>query len=169
MREAKLAAASALALSLMRRWGLTGRDPARYRVEDWQFRFNRRKRGMGRCVYPKPGQPGRIELSSHYVLGDNPVESLRDTVLHEIAHALAGAAAGHGPSWREACLRVGARPERCGEADMPVGPWRADCPCCGKSYAMHRRPKHLARGGYYCVRPGCGKVRGSLSFRKVGG
>ena len=34
-------------------------------------------------------------------------ESLRDVMLHEIAHCIAGRTAAHGPSWRACCLSIG--------------------------------------------------------------
>lgn len=35
------------------------------------------------------------------------------TVMHEIAHALAGSAAGHGPVWKRQMRALGQSPERC--------------------------------------------------------
>lgn len=142
--------ARVLAVGLMRQWGLTG----------WEFRFNNRKRGMGLCRYPWPtlGLPGRLELSVHFV-ERNPADVVRDTILHEIAHALSGPRTGHGPQWRRWCGVVGANPERQGQADMPPGRWRATCPSCQTVYNRHRRPKGA---GYYC--PDCGRDRGRLSF-----
>ena len=40
-----------------------------------------------------------IQLGRHHAANDPP-EQVTDTILHEIAHALAGTAAGHGPAWR---------------------------------------------------------------------
>ena len=37
-------------------------------------------------------------------------EQIRDTVLHEIAHAIAGREAGHGPLWKVTARRIGATP-----------------------------------------------------------
>jgi hypothetical protein len=47
-------------------------------------------------------------------LCDDPTlaEKAIDTLRHEVAHAIAGHAAGHGPAWRAACRMVGANPER---------------------------------------------------------
>ena len=57
----------------------------------WSFAFNRRKRSLGICNYTGK----RIELSSAFV-ARNDEAAVRDTILHEIAHALAGQKAGHG-------------------------------------------------------------------------
>ena len=52
---------------------------------DWHFGWNRRKRALGLCRY----QERRIELSAYFVR-DNEAEIVRETILHEIAHALTG-------------------------------------------------------------------------------
>jgi predicted SprT family Zn-dependent metalloprotease len=126
----------------------------------WECRFNRSRVNMGLCLYG----PRVIELSVHFV-ENNGAEAVRDTVLHEIAHALAGREAGHGPLWKAMCLRVGAKPERLSdEAAMPAGRWQARCACCGMMHHKHRRPKHLV--GWYCE--GCGPDRGRLCWFSVG-
>jgi predicted SprT family Zn-dependent metalloprotease len=129
----------------------------RFGIADWTFAWNRRKRSLGLCKY----RVKRIELSAHFVAA-NGVEAVRETILHEIAHALAGEKAGHGPKWKAICLRVGCKPERCdqGEAVMPRGRWVARCGACGKEYWRHRRPAKRAR--YWCK--GCGPDRGTVIF-----
>ena len=37
-------------------------------------------------------------------------EQIRDTVLHEIAHVIAGREAGHRPLWKVTAQRIGATP-----------------------------------------------------------
>ena len=120
------------------------------------FRFNRRKRALGMCWY----QRKCIELSVHFVHANHEA-AVRDTILHEIAHALAGQKAGHGIRWKAICLRIGATAERCDRtAIMPPGKWRAACPNCGKQYGRHRRPR---RNCQYSCR-GCGPEKGLIKF-----
>lgn len=100
----------------MYKWGL----------KDWDFRFNTRcKRILGRCFFQKE----LIELSAHYV-ELNTEEEVLDTIRHEIAHALAyinDGDAGHGPKWKEWCLKTGASPERIAtDVVMPERKWQ----CC---------------------------------------
>jgi predicted SprT family Zn-dependent metalloprotease len=145
--EMEFAEAEQLALKLMAVHGVSG----------WQFGWNFRKRALGLCRY----RERRIELSRHFVkANDEPM--VRETVLHEIAHALAGEKAGHGRTWKAACARVGCLPERCdkGAAIMPRGRWQARCGGCGKEYWRHRRPDRGAR--YWCR--GCGSGRGEIRF-----
>jgi predicted SprT family Zn-dependent metalloprotease len=126
-------------------------------LSDWGFAFNGRKRAMGLCHY----QRKRIELSRHFVWA-NDEPAIRQTLLHEIAHALAGPEAGHGPRWRGICRRIGARPERLGSAAMPAGQWVAVCPACGRRHERHRRPP----SGYDYACRQCGHEKGPLRFQR---
>lgn len=160
---AKALAAQNLAVALMARHGLDS---------SWRFRFNHARRRMGMCYYPARRvqlwpprvlvRPGRIELSIHFV-ERNGDEEIRDTILHEIAHALAGQKAGHGPRWRQIAQAIGARPERCSlTATMPKGRWLAVCPNCNREHHRHRRPRSL--GGYHCR--ACGPELGAITWRR---
>jgi SprT-like family len=138
--------AAALARELLAAHGLTG----------WCFRLNRSKVNLGLCKYG----PRTIELSVYFV-GCNSDEAIRETLLHEVAHALVGPGHGHDAAWKAMCLRVGARPERLSfEAEMPPGRWQAVCPGCGELHHKHRRPKRMV--GWWCCR--CGPQRGRLCW-----
>ena len=97
---------------------------------------------MGLCHYVAK----TIELSIHFVDHNGP-EEIRDTILHEIAHALVGAGHGHNATWKKKCVEIGAKPQRCGQADMPQGRWRAACGGCGEVFHRHRKPKRLGGAG----------------------
>jgi predicted SprT family Zn-dependent metalloprotease len=125
-------------------------------LRDWSFAFNRSKRNLGRCLFG----PKLIELSHHFV-ERNSLAVIRDTLLHEIAHALVGPGHGHDDVWKAMCKKVGAIPERLSlDADMPEGRWQATCAGCGMQHHKHRRPKFMH--GWYCCR--CGRVRGKLRW-----
>ena len=132
-----------------------------YGLVGWVFGWNWRKRALGLCRY----RERRIELSRYFVRG-NEEGIVRETILHEIAHALAGEKAGHGVKWKAMCLRVGCKAERCdkgeagGGAVMPRGRWRGSCAGCGKEYWRHRRPM---RGAKYWCRV-CGAEKGKVQF-----
>lgn len=128
----------------------------RHGLRDWAFGFNRRVRGLGLCRHDLKV----IELSWHFAQR-NTEDEIIDTLLHEVAHALAGPGHGHDATWKAKCVEVGARPERCGEADMPEGRWRADCPTCGAAFRRHRRPRPADR--WFCR--SCGPQRGRLAWR----
>jgi predicted SprT family Zn-dependent metalloprotease len=108
----------------------------------WGFEFDRAKRRFGRCSF----RTRLITLSAPLVLL-NERERVEDTIRHEVAHAIAGARAGHGPLWKEACYVTGARPERCydsKEVETPMAPWRVECPSGHFSYPRYRRKKNAA-------------------------
>jgi predicted SprT family Zn-dependent metalloprotease len=126
-------------------------------LQHWTLGINRRKRALGLCRYDQR----RIELSLYFLTSQDAAQ-VRDTILHEIAHALAGREAGHGPRWKAMCQKVGARPERCDKtAVVPAGRWRAECPSCGQTFTRHRRPM---RGRKYMCRH-CGLEKGTVIFR----
>lgn len=73
----------------------------------WTFKFNRQTSAVGLCVY----RDRTIQVSKKWaeVLDE---KIIKNTILHEIAHAITPGA-NHGPLWRQACVRIGARPETC--------------------------------------------------------
>jgi predicted SprT family Zn-dependent metalloprotease len=128
-------AAHRLARDLMDRHGLS----------DWALRFDRARRRLGCCHYGSR----TISLSRHLV-ALNPVEVVRDTVLHEIAHAQTPGA-GHGPAWRARAAALGAAPRACVAADavaLPPAPYALVCDACGTRIARYRRPRRR----YVCRR-----------------
>src|SRR5919202_2449234 len=68
----------------------------------WTFAFDTAKRRAGACDYTRR----RITVS-RYLAAKTDEDEVRQTLLHEIAHALAGHAAAHGPSWRTTAQRLG--------------------------------------------------------------
>jgi SprT protein len=53
----------------------------------------------------------RIVLSAMHAFRANEVDA-KDTVLHEIAHAIAGSDANHGAAWKRVARSIGAKPNR---------------------------------------------------------
>lgn len=108
-------------------------------LQAWELRLDCAVRRAGACRWREQ----TISLSAPLtVLHDEP--TVRDTVLHEVAHALAGPRAGHGPRWREQARAVGATPQRCLDEDAPhiPGRWLGTCPR-GHTVDRHRRPARV--------------------------
>jgi SprT-like family len=129
-------------------------------LHDWTFALAKTKRRLGVCKY----RSKRIEIAEYYAR-NSPPETVLDTLLHEIAHAIAGPAAKHGPRWKAVALRLGATPRSCEtshQAVMEPGDWQASCPACKKTVHIYRRPKSLT--GYHCK---C-EARSPLTFEYVG-
>lgn len=93
--RAKTDEARGIARELLDEHGLT----------DWKVRIDNAQRRLGACFYGAKV----ISLSRQYITTGTDTQ-LRNTILHEIAHAHAGHAAGHGPAWKAAAVRVGADP-----------------------------------------------------------
>lgn len=71
-------------------------------LQDWKIAWSRAKKTHGRCYYATK----TLEFSSVAFAHIDEAE-VRDTILHEIAHALAGYAAGHGYQWRAIHRQIG--------------------------------------------------------------
>ncbi len=74
-------------------------------LADWTLAFVEAKRRLGDCHFGDRV----IRISRAHALQGSE-EQIRDTVLHEIAHAIAGPEAGHGPLWKATARRIGATP-----------------------------------------------------------
>jgi predicted SprT family Zn-dependent metalloprotease len=70
-------------------------------TDEWQFQWSKAKSYLGYCNYNKK----YISLSRFYVEIANK-DQIKDTILHEIAHIIAGQKAGHGPQWKRACREI---------------------------------------------------------------
>lgn len=80
-------------------------------LNDWKFQWSRGKRVFGFCS----PRTKTIALSS-ILARINSEEQVKDTILHELAHALdwvRNKKSWHGYSWKRICVEVGAKPERC--------------------------------------------------------
>lgn len=116
-----------------------------WKLYDWKVVINHKTtRILGRCWYNRK----HIELSARYVRRSDEAV-IEDTIRHEIAHALAGHSAGHGPLWKQWCLKVGAKPQRCKhESEIKsVKRYVAECPNCG---ITHQRDRVARNRCYWC-------------------
>ena len=115
----------------------------RHGLRDWSIVLDRAKRRAGVC------RPARKEIGlSAPLTALHPEAEVRDTLLHEIAHALVGPHRGHDDLWRATALRIGCSGQRCSSPDAPAieGDWVGTCPA-GHRRTAHRRPSRPSACG----------------------
>ena len=103
----------------------------------WRFDWDKRTTRAGACDYVK-----RIIYLSRPITALNDEDHVRDTVLHEIAHALAPRDAGHGIVWKLMARSIGCSATTCAPRDtvLPEKRWRGTCPA-GHVRTRARKPK----------------------------
>ncbi|MEI5673085.1 MULTISPECIES: SprT-like domain-containing protein [unclassified Nocardioides] len=113
---------------------------AEHGLRGWTLVFDRAKRRAGICRYDRR----QIGLSAPLTELHDEAD-VRDTVLHEIAHALVGVRHGHDAVWRATARRIGCSGERCVSREAPEleGAWVGTCPA-GHRVTRHRRPDRPA-------------------------
>ncbi|MGN0064780.1 MAG: SprT-like domain-containing protein [Nocardioides sp.] len=111
-------------------------EMTRHGLRGWTFAYDRAKRRAGATHFADR----RITLSRE-LTGLHDEAEVRQTVLHEIAHALVGPRHGHDATWRATALRIGSNGQRCLARDTPTvsGAWVGVCPA-GHQTDAHRRP-----------------------------
>lgn len=117
---------------------------AEHGLVDWALDFDDAKVRAGLCRFDRR----TISLSRPLTVlyGRSQV---RETILHEIAHALVGPEHGHDATWRATALGIGSTGRRCvaPEAPQAPAPWLGTCPA-GHAVTRHRQPSRPAS----CVR-----------------
>jgi predicted SprT family Zn-dependent metalloprotease len=113
-------------------------DPAR-----WTFAFDNAKTRAGLCDYGKR----RITVSRH-LAGRYDDDEIHQVLLHEVAHAIAGSKAGHGPRWRSVAADLGYVGGRLhdGAIASELAPWIGRCPAGHEHYRYRTPAKPLACG-----------------------
>lgn len=101
----------------------------------WSFAFDNAKRRAGACDYTRR----RITVS-RYLSARYDDETNRQTLLHEVAHALAGPGSGHGADWKRTARALGytGGVTHRGETATELAPWVGVCPAGHVAY-RHRR------------------------------
>ena len=108
-------------------------------LDEWRVEVDRAKRRAGVCRYDR-----RVIGLSGPLTRLHPVAEVRETVLHEIAHALAGPQHAHDATWRVTAGQIGCRGERCVPLEAPSVPtaWVGTCPA-GHTSGRHRAPDRV--------------------------
>jgi len=117
-----------LATELMDAHGLVG----------WRIKLDHARRRAGQCDYTNK----TISLSRLYVRHAD-IGHIRDTILHEIAHALVGPRHGHDAVWRQKAREIGCSATRCHSLSFARARWVMTCPNGCFSIERHRKKSGL--------------------------
>jgi hypothetical protein len=112
-------------------------------LQGWSITFDNAKRRAGVCRHG----PRVIGLSAPLTRLLSP-DDVRETLLHEIAHAVVGADRGHDSVWVAQARAIGSTAQRCLAEDAPqvTAPWLGVCPA-GHTQERHRRPERVQACG----------------------
>ena len=111
-------------------------------LDSWRFSFNNYKKAFGLCSYTTR----TIYISSYFCDSMTDI-AIKDTLIHEIAHALTRGHH-HDNVWRRKCIELGGVPERTAsvsksliEGTILQSKYTLTCPCCGYKIPKHREIK----------------------------
>ncbi len=105
--------------------------------QGWTFAWLHKSRTFGQCSYTD-----REICLSRSATQVNDIAQVRNTIIHEIAHALTPRH-GHDAVWRRKCLDLGGDGKRCVDTNrdtvvVPPMKWIGRCPQCGWSAGRDR-------------------------------
>jgi predicted SprT family Zn-dependent metalloprotease len=119
------------ALGLMARHGLHG----------WRFKFDHSTRRAGCCSYYN-----RTISISFDLAGTGSDADIRDTILHEIAHALVGKRHNHDDVWKAMAKAIGCNGERTHQLEFAPPRWNVTCENrCWNQTAQQRNTRLICR------------------------
>lgn len=111
----------------------------------WSFEWDHAKSRCGQCRFADR----KITISKYFALINDEAE-IRDTILHEIAHALVGPGHHHDCTWQLKAIEIGAKPLRCSTSEKQVqGKYVGRCAGCGVEVHRYRKPRFMHVDGWY--------------------
>ncbi len=127
-REERMEAILQMALGLMHEHGL----------KKWRFKFDHSTRRAGCCNYCDK----TISISFNLACNASD-ENIRDTLLHEIAHALVGKKHNHDAVWKAKTREIGGSGERCHRLVFSPPRYSVACENNCWTHTAERRNTHL--------------------------
>jgi predicted SprT family Zn-dependent metalloprotease len=134
---------------------------AEYGLYGWKAELDNGKKRAGACHYSR-----RVLSFSQHILPNASDEDVLETIRHEVAHAIVGHSAGHGPAFKRQLIEMGGTGRRTHSMATPELRWKATCPTHGAIGTRRTRPQ-----GQHTHRR-CGQVitwTDSVTGAKVGG
>lgn len=115
--------------------------------QGWRFEYDNSVKRFGVCKHHS-----KVIGLSQKLVSINDEERVKDTILHEIAHALTPGN-NHNRVWKRKCIEIGCKPERCytsEDTNVVDLKYKATCGSCGKVFQRERRPKIGKRFSCLC-------------------
>lgn len=111
--------------------------------DSWTFGFDSAKTRAGLCNFTHK----RISVSK-YLAARYEDDEIHQVLLHEVAHAMAGNRAGHGPRWKAIAKELGYEGKRLhdGAIASDLAPYVGTCPA-GHVHYRYRRPARMLACG----------------------
>jgi predicted SprT family Zn-dependent metalloprotease len=137
----------------------------------WRFNYDNCVRQFGSCEYGTK----KISLSKKLV-SLNDVDTVKDTILHEIAHAFCvyiygvKRGKGHGDYWKSIAKQIGCDGNRCFSSDsvtMPKSKYTLICDTCGAETPKYRKISSTYACGKCCNTHNNGKFSHEYKLRLV--
>ena len=134
LTASKLSVAQAMALATMAR---------HIDLSVWGFRFDNGKRRAGQCNYTE-----RVISISKHLVEHHTLDDVQQVVLHEIAHAMVGKDAGHGPVFKKQAAALGYRGHNFTGREIAANeaPWVGHCQAGHVHYRYRKPTRPLACG-----------------------
>lgn len=134
-------------------------------LESWEITFDSAKKRAGICKISSK----EISFSINHIENNN-IETIKDTILHEFAHAIAYqlySDRGHGKYWKYVARQIGAVPKAKGAFNLPNAPWLL-VHACRKTAQINPiserfRRNHKIKNYFLVGRP---ETKGELFFIK---
>lgn len=113
----------------------------------WLFVVDNAKVRAGVCNFVMQ----RISISRHLILNDDiPFVKVENVILHEIAHALVGSDAGHGPEWKAKAIELGCDGKQYHTLQLAKPRGFKSCDCGEVYYTVHRLRNGAPRMCVFC-------------------
>lgn len=109
----------------------------------WTFAFDNAKKRAGLCNFSTK----RLSVS-RYLASRYDDDEIHQVLLHEVAHAMAGPKAGHGPAWVRVAREIGYEGQRLhhGKIADELAPWIGACPHGHRLYRYRAPTRRVSCG-----------------------
>ena len=121
--------------------------------QSWAVKYDHARARAGLCDL----RAKMLSFSRNLIARESPAD-MRNTLLHEIAHALAGAKHGHDRTWRAIALQIGCDGKRCHTMELAPAKWFYRCSAGCWQVSRFKRSRLGATSKHTCKICGAASV-----------